>query len=267
MSCLGPNYHPIPPREWSRFENPCAYSNVDVPKNVAGAYQLEVFKKGNILQYKKNSACITKKQRYSQIARGAWVNRTTTWATQTQSYTNPNTNSLRRSNYTNIDTSTLAVTSLPLSCTVPMPPLHYTLPIIINSDNSGIKPPPIIPSPVPPSGSSSNQLLPPITPTIEPPPIVIPDGGVLICNVSENICTGEIYSETISQFCYPTTDSDVPGPVIFLCYNDGLPTYYPRTRRVYSAGGNKWPQGEKLLFSANSIVPTNAIPEQLIQIV
>ena len=82
-----------------------------------------------------------------------------------------------------------------------------------------------------------------------------------------NICTGEIYSETISQFCYPTTDSDVPGPVIFLCYNDGLPTYYPRTRRVYSAGGNKWPQGEKLLFSANSIVPTNAIPEQLIQIV
>lgn len=75
--------------------------------------------------------------------------------------------------------------------------------------------------------------------------------------ISENPCTGQIYSVTGNQNCYPTSDSDVPGPVIGLCYNDGLPTYYPRNRYTYSAGGNKWTQGEKFLFSANSIVPVN----------
>jgi len=264
MSCLSPNYNPIPPREWSRFENPCAYSNVDVPNNAAGAYKLAVLKKGNVLQYKKNSANITKMQRYSQNAKGAWVNRTTTWATQSQIYTNPNTNSLRRANYTRIDASTLLPTGLPLTCTAPVIPPNSVLPPINTNGNIGPGSPPIIPPPVPPSGSSSAPLLPLVNPAVEPAPTVIPDGGTLICNISENICTGEIYSETASQFCYPTTDSDVPGPVIFLCYNDGLPTYYPRVRRVFSAGGNKWPQGEKLIFSGNSIVPTNNFANQIV---
>jgi hypothetical protein len=90
--------------------------------------------------------------------------------------------------------------------------------------------------------------------------LVIPNGGTLICNTSENICTGEVYSKTRSQFCYPTSDSDVPGPITYLCYNDGLPTYYPRVRRVFSAGGNKWPTNAKFIFSANSIKPTNSRP-------
>jgi hypothetical protein len=265
MSCLGPGYNPIPPREWSRFENPCAYSNIDVPQNAAAAYRIAVLKKGNVLQYKNNSANITKRQRYAQIAKGAWVNRTTTWATQTQVYTNPNTNSLKRANYVNLDTNTLLPTSLPLTCSVPAVPPNSILPPINTNGNSGPGAPPIVPPPVPPSaGSNSAPLLPPLYPVVEPAPVVIPDGGSLICNVSQNICTGEIYNETANQFCYPTSDSDVPGPIIYLCYNDSLPTYYPRVRRVYSAGGNKWPQGEKLIFSGNSIVPTNNLASQLI---
>jgi len=298
MSCLGPGYNPIPPREWSRFENPCAYSNIDVPQNAAAAYQIAVLKKGNVLQYKNNSANITKRQRYAQIAKGAWVNRTTTWASQTQTYTNPNTNSLKRANYVNLDTNTLLPTQLPLTCSAPVTPSNLSLPAIITNNNSSsivlpiysvsythpiietnltstvshdinlglsLGDSPIIPPVVPPSaGSDAAPLLPPLYPVLQPPPIVIPDGGSLICNISQNICTGEIYSETANQFCYPTSDSDVPGPIIYLCYNDSLPTYYPRVRRVYSAGGNKWPQGEKLIFSGNSVIPTNNFANQIV---
>ena len=257
MSCLGPNYNPQPTREWSRFENPCAYEDNPITIQNGIAYRLEVLKKGNVLQYKKNSSNITKQQRYAQIARGLWTNRTTTWATQTQTYTNPNTNSLRRSNFTNFNTVTLDPTSEPITCPAPVLPPNYALPTNYGiASSSG--------SVIPPTNNTGNTnpvlpLVPPPQVPIDPTPVIIPDGGTLICNVSENICTGEIYGITESQFCYPTTDSDVPGPIISLCYNDGLPTYYPRTRRNYSAGGNKWPQGEKFIFSANSIVPVNNI--------
>lgn len=253
MSCLNPNYNPRPTREWGRFENPCAYEAQGFTSSI-GDYEIAILKKGNVLQYKKNSANINKNQRYAQIARGAWTNRTTTWATQSQTYTNPNMTSLRRVGYTGINAETLAPTTDPITCNVPILPTNNSLPIN-NGGGESPSSPPIIPPPTP--GSGSNTVLPPIIPITPAAPIIIPDGGTLICNVSENICTGEIYGETKSQFCYPTTDSDVPGPIMLLCYNDGLPTYYPRTRRTYPTSGNKWPQGAKLLFSANSIVPVN----------
>lgn len=260
MSCLGPNYNPQPPREWSRFENTCAYE--DNPISLGKAYELEVLRKGNILQYKKNSANITKQQRYSQIARGMWTNRTTTFATQTQTFTNPNTKNFRRSNFTNYNTLTLAPTSLPITCPAQVIPTNFFLPT-----NSGgiITSVPVIPPPQnPPLIGPANPIIPPIITVEEPEDVIIPDGGTLICTITENICTGEIYGITANQFCYPTTDSDVPGPIISLCYNDGLPTYYPRTRKTYAAGGNKWPQGAKFIFSANSIVPTNNVAKSFL---
>jgi septal ring factor EnvC (AmiA/AmiB activator) len=252
MSCFGQNYNPEPTREWSRYENPCAYSNNPLVLYNGIAYKLDVLKKGNVLQYKKNSSNITKQQRYAQIARGLWTNRTTTWATQTQSYTNPNTNSLKRSNFQNYNTATLAPTSAPITCPAPIIPINFVLPYVNGgSDSAGANPAPVIPPQQrPPLISPANPVIPPIIPIAEPEPVIIPDGGSLICNVSENICTGQIYGITENQFCYPTSDSDVPGPIIYLCYNDGLPTYYPRTRRVFAAGGNKWPQGEKFIKSA-----------------
>ena len=111
-SCLGSKYNPAPPRVWSRVENPCIFplsgydtSPTEVYVPVTGtymdsgeynAYYKPMFLKGNILQYKKNSANLTQQQRYSKIARGQWTNRTKTWATQSQTYTNPNTGSLAR---------------------------------------------------------------------------------------------------------------------------------------------------------------------------
>ena len=260
MSCFGSNYNPRPPREWSRYENPCAYiDNPEDPKPDL-VYRFEVLKKGNILQYKKNSSNITKQQRYAQIARGLWTNRTTTWATQTQSYTNPNTNSLKRSNFQNYNTVTLAPTSAPITCPAPIIPINFVLPPVNGgSGSSGPNPAPVVPPQQnPPLISPANPVIPPIIPIAEPEPVIIPDGGSLICNISENICTGQIYGITGNQFCYPTSDSDVPGPIIYLCYNDGLPTYYPRVRRTYSAGGNKWPQGEK---NINSAIETFNLPQ------
>jgi len=262
MSCFGPNYNPRPTREWSRFENPCAYTDSNVVIHNGQAYKLDVLKKGNILQYKNNSSNITKQQRYAQIARGMWTNRTTTWATQTQSYTNPNTNSLKRFGYTTVvknnfipfnklnNSIKYQLTSMPITC----PPtinnnVFNSLPLNNGGDNPASTPtvpPQQYPDPIAPL----NPLLPPIVENAAPETIVIPDGGTLICNVSENLCTGEIYSSTQNNFCNPTTSSDVPGPITGLCYNDGLPTYYPRQRRTYSAGGNKWPQGEKFINSA-----------------
>jgi hypothetical protein len=283
MPYLGSDYNPKPPREWYRFENQCAYSNAPIQIQNGQAYLLDVLKKGNVLQYKKNSSNITKQQRYAQIAKGMWTNRTTTWATQTQSYTNPNTGSLRRVGYNNINTKNPTVllnlngrgqndannaaffllqdTAAALTCPTDVTNIYYSLPI--NDGGSGTigqVPAPIIPPAYKPplKEYAIDVVLPPIyAVNTTPETNVIPDGGTLVCNVSENICTGEIYSITQNQQCYPTSDSDVPGPIINLCYNDGLPTYYPRVRRTYSAGGNKWPQGAKGILAASAEIPCN----------
>ena len=96
MTCLGPNYNPIPPRAWSRVQNQCTF-DLEVPLNI---HRNQIIKKGNILQYKKNSSGLTQQQRYSQIAKGMWTNRTTTWASQTQTATNPNILNLKQVNFT-----------------------------------------------------------------------------------------------------------------------------------------------------------------------
>ena len=99
-------YNPNPPRVWSRVQNRCSTdtynSNINYAKNV---YENQMLLKGNILQYKKNSSNLTKNQRYTQIAKGMWTNRTKTWATQSDTYTNPNMTSLLRVNYSILDPS------------------------------------------------------------------------------------------------------------------------------------------------------------------
>jgi uncharacterized repeat protein (TIGR02543 family) len=66
---------------WSRFQPNCSSNPFD-PDNMKY--------KANVLQYKQNSSNLTKSQRYSQIVNGYWSNRKKTWATQSQTYTNPN---------------------------------------------------------------------------------------------------------------------------------------------------------------------------------
>jgi hypothetical protein len=268
MSCLGPYYLPVPPRVWSRVENPCAYSNSDVIENIPGDfiylpylhdpipksqyyYQLACLKKGNVLQYKSNSSNLTKKQIYGQIARQMWITQNTTWATQSDKFSDPNTKSLKRVNYLRITTDGV-VTAQPLTCSIPTPAKNSSLPTRNAGGNTNT---PVIPPPPKPN-QPGGPILPPLVPA-QPatPPVVIADGGSLLCNIVENICTGEVLDVTANGQCYLTTASDVPGHPILLCYNDNLPTVYPKTRLTYPTAGGKWPEGAKFIVAANTTQP------------
>jgi hypothetical protein len=198
------NYNPQPPRVWSRVQHECSTinnsnNNIDNSNNII-PYEIEkqMLLKGNILQYKKNSSNLTKNQRYSKIAKGQWTNRTKSWATQSQTYSNPNTSSLLRVNYSQLPIPFNAI--LPLDC-------------------------------------SSN---------------FIKDGGNLICNKVVDPCTDTVIKTTNNVRCYSTTDSDVPGPIQELCWNNRVQTWYPRQNLTMNNSANKWPEGYKGLVSAVS---------------
>lgn len=226
MSCLSPNYNPNPTYIGHRVENRCQYDieylnnlvyfpslKINVP--ISDAPQInQMLAKGNILQYKKNSSNLTKNQKYSQIAKGNWINRTKTYATQSQTYTNPNTNYLKKVNVpTNITLSGL-YTNLPITCT----------------DNPE---------------------------SLNPSSTVINDGGTLLCNSVEIPCIGYSYTNP-TNLCQPSTSSNIPLPLTYLCYNTGSSTYYPRQRRTMNTSLSKWPTGAKgLCRSANSLQSEN----------
>jgi hypothetical protein len=277
MSCLGPDYNPVPTKEWYRFQNRCPTINnvstenevnlvLEDPANAlphAYEYNVAVYKKGNVLQYKKNSSNLTQLQRYSQIAKGMWTNRTKTWSSQSESVTNPNSDLLKRVNY-----GTVLVPNYSVDGTEIVEPvlatsdITYCLPILKN--NFAALPPrqnrlnnnPTVPLVV--VNSTTTLTLPPY---VYRPKIITPaaiqTGGSLIGTITANPCTGQILQKTYTQLCNSSSDSDVPGPPVVLCWNDGLQTYYPKTKLTYGTSDNKWPTNAKLIFSANSIKPVN----------
>jgi hypothetical protein len=253
MSCLGPYYLPIPPRAWSRVQDQCTYFTGDPPRTVqapllgntisfsALAYQTALINKGNVLQYKKNSSNLTKKQRYAQIAKGKWTNRTTTWATQTDKYTNPNTNHLKRVGTENI-TLNGTTTNLPITCP--------TSPIIDNNILPPISNVPINPDAlfIPPLPDNPTNIIPGVPAIIPTLPEVILNLGNLICNTTENKCTGETKSQPANRLFNPTSDSDVPGPIKELYWNDRIQTWYPKQRLTMNNSTDKWPYNAKLIL-------------------
>jgi hypothetical protein len=265
MACYNNCYLPQPPRDWSRVQNNCSIS-IDVTNTTNGfirmpltgelvppallAEKMAMLNKGNVLQYKANSSNLTSAQRYSKIAKGQWTNRNTTWATQsTRGYTNPNNSSLKRAgNVVNvsIDPITGAIigeTNRPVTCPKPLVIINQLLPA--NSQSSESEP--SVPPPVEPTPAS--ETFPPIESDTPVEPIVIQDDGNLICSIQEDVCTGFIKSSLSQKLCNPTTDSDVPGQIQDLCWNDGTPTWYPRQRYIMTNSTNKWPVNAQLLSS------------------
>jgi len=259
MSCFNSNcYLPRPPRAWSRVQNECSvvtsYSvnpddlvRVPYSKQLVIASELkeklDMLNKGNILQYKANSGNLTKNMKYSKIAQGQWTNRNTTWATQsTRGYTNPNITSLKRVGKVNIAFD--SITRLPLGPTLlPVTCLQFdknNYPALPSTGGGGtiIVIPPQPNNPIP---SNNDNFIPEVPSEAKPDPIVIQDEGVLICSIQEDICTGFTKQHLSQQLCNPTTDSNVPGRIQDLCWNDGTPTWYPRQRYTMSNSGNKWP--------------------------
>ena len=227
------NYLPIPPRVWSRVQNPCTFINPDdnytqayIPltnQTVSQAqadYQEKLLYKGNILQYKNNSSRLTKKQKYTQLAKGLGPNRTKVFATQSETYTNPNTTGLLRVNSQ----------KFPFPNQLVGEPNNISGPFQYNVPNPNGCPPDI-------NDCSGNCL---------------EDGGNLVCGTYVNQCTGQIIKAGDPQVlqCYPTYCSDVPGTPQLLCWSSKLNTWFPRQSLTMNNSGNKFPQGYKGFVSA-----------------
>jgi hypothetical protein len=208
-------YLPQPPKAWYRVENQCVFDTSNNNNLIPAEYyyQSALLNKGNVLQYKKNSSNLTKNQRYSQIAKGMWTNRTTTWATQSDTYTNPNMTSLKRVNYV----------EYPVNNLIPGQPNNQAGPFVTNDDN--------------PFQCNNPSFK---------------DGGNLICSITENPCSGISTTVKPSLNYYPTTDSNVPGAITLLYWNPKLQTWYPRQRYTMNNSGDKWPTNYKLFTSAST---------------
>jgi hypothetical protein len=111
-TCSGPK----PPRLWSRFKVTCPLDDkINSQKN------LDERRKWEILQYRKNSESLTKKQKFSQFSKGSISKRGQTFAVQNQSFTNPNLLNLKKINNTLYCKSGRNNCSLTTSSDVPGP--------------------------------------------------------------------------------------------------------------------------------------------------
>jgi hypothetical protein len=217
-------YDPIPPRVWSRVQNQCTYivpgsdyTTSYLPltnKTVSQAnadYEMKMFYKGNILQYKANSAKFTKNQKYSQIANRNGPSRKKNYGTQSTTYSNPNISGLLRTGYT----------TYPFPNNIVGVPNNISGPFVYNVPN--------------PDGCLSND---------------VQDGGILVCGTFANPCTGEIYKSgnNNATICNSSSSSNVPGNLI-LCWNKKIQTWFPKPR-YNNNSGTKWPVNYKGFVSA-----------------
>lgn len=259
--CLEKKYLPIPPRLWERTHATCEilfekiedgtvfypYFNRKV-SNTEVAYLTKMLYKGNILQYPSPSTNVggmTKKTNYARIAKGFGKYRKKAWASQTDSYTIPNTNMFHRSRY--------SITSNNLNGEIKLPECDDE-PYIENN---------VLPIPSDPIQDLENPVFPPLDnpaditsydyPIIPIIPIInnsVIEGGRLSHCTRGNICTGVI-QEFVKQIpCFPTSASDVPGPIINLCYPSNFPAFYPRVRKTYTNTSTKWPINAKVSIPA-----------------
>jgi hypothetical protein len=219
------SYHPKPPRVWSRVQDPCTFTTPGdeylssyIPltgqtvSQGQADYEMKQIYKGNILQYKGNSARLTKSQKYSQLARCTGPNRTKVFATQSQTYTNPNTTGLLRQNFI----------TYPFPNEIVGVPNNISGPFAYGIQN--------------PDGCSGNS---------------IQDGGTLLCGTYIDPCSGDIIKTgvTSSTICNSASVSNVPGPSI-LCWNNKVQTWFPRQRYTMNNSTDKWPINYKGLVSA-----------------
>ena len=221
MSCLNNCYLPQPPRAWSRVQNSCSVLTDTNTNNssLALAERTAMLNKGNVLQYNGNSSRLTKSQKYTQLAKGFGPNRTKVFATQSQTYTNPNTTGLQR-----VNTQTYpypnGVVGEPNN---PSGPFQYNVPN--------------------PNGCSG---------------VSIQDGGTLVCGTFANPCTGDIIKQgaTSSIIYNPASASDVPGSSD-LFWDTQVQTWFPKPRYVMNNSTDKWPVNYKGLVSAINLNKCN----------
>jgi len=229
--CENCEYNPEPTRVWSRVQYACTdVPNINIDYSVRyvpllnkvvssqEAYELDkLYAKGNVLQYKKNSYQMTKSEKYSQLARGMGPSRKRSYASQTETVTNPNTTGMTRAGY-----------------------LVYPFPNdIIGAPNNPSGPFAYgVPNPY---GCTGDEII---------------DGGVLVCGSYSNPCTGEVvtnsnrvYAITNGNIFSSASASNVPGGGV-LCWNTKLQSWYPKQRYTMNNSTSKWPVNYKFFKSA-----------------
>jgi hypothetical protein len=257
MSCLGPEYNPLPPREWVRFHNRCSQNeNTRITANEAYLLQMNI--KANVLQHNNNNARLNKNQKYGQLAKRYFK----TYGTQTQTYSNPNIKSFERINESYIVLPNVTIinnndVTLIQNINCIKDKIQDNFPNLPSIGENKDEPPIIIPP---------QPIIDPVNPT-DPPYIpspgetiyIIPDGGKLICNRIADPCTGDILDKTRNNNCFPTSCSDVPGKIKLLCWVGREQIYFPKVKRTYGTSGNKWPINAKFIRTANPNIKINNI--------
>lgn len=219
-------YSPFPPRAWSRVQHPCTFAS-ETAEQMEAAQMLrkpmdaQMLRKGNVLQHKGNSARLTKTQRYAQLARGGGPNRTKVFATQTQTYSNPNTRMMQR----------MGAEVYPYPNNVVGAPNNPSGPFEVNASS--------------PFDCSNNTLL---------------DGGSLVCGTLVDPCTGEVLksNEASPWMCSPASASNVPGASL-LCWDSRIQSWFPREKKVMSNSGTKWPTNYKGFQTADNGLLSSAL--------
>ena len=265
--CLGTNYLPYPPRLWNRSVTPCyefineatvyvPYLKREIPTSELNEV-LAMIRKGNVLQYPANRTG-NAKHKFSKIARGFW-RRKKAWATQTGTFTHPNINKLQRLNSNIIANNPKDVFFFPECYLQNREKISENFPNPSDS-SSEVNFPEIIPGPII-DGAIAYPLVPiPDTPINKLNPSII-DGGNLNTCTREDICSGAVLSALEDITCIPTSDSDVPGPIINLCYPKNIQITIPRQRTTYVSNATKWPTNGIITIPAyNTNLPLSRTP-------
>lgn len=258
--CIGKNYLPTPTRLWYRASNVCnqipdatvfiPYLNREVSREEVRTV-FEVFQKGNVLQYPANRYT-TKVLAYTKIVKGC--KRKKGWSSQTDTFTDPNVNKLQRNNSNIVSNNSNGEYFFP-ECAVPFkntrPFPTYLLvktsgdtanigDVTIPKESNPVKYPTIFNNA--PNNSMTGSIAYPISTPIIPENELVPsraEGGTLISCTNENTCSGIISQQLKNITCIPTSDSNVPGPVINICYPANIPITVSR-RKTYASNNSVW---------------------------
>ena len=219
-------YLVVPPRVWNRQTGACFPLTDDdkLPDSMAAEYAAaDMRRKGNVLQYKKNELTLSKAQRYAKIARGQWTKRGVTWAVQganeTGGRTDPNCLRLKR--------------------------VGRRRHLALDRVTGDILGPTTLPLTCPNAPRSAG-------------PLVILDGGTLLCGVTQGECDEDVpppLPRKTGVRCHPASASGVPGLSV-LCWREGATTWYDRDRLVMSTVTDKWPVNAELASALRPDAPT-----------
>ena len=215
---------------YGRRQTNCMMSSISLPKNIEELKNNpEMQRKANVLQYRRNQTPLSKKMIYSKKINGTWTKISKTYATQGDTFSNPNTQHLLRTGGTLASIGGNASSSNTYCIYHPeLFPSNQESPYITVPGYAYNRPPVNKRVPPPPEGPviATPYIPPPVTPS-EEPNYVAPVGGVLSCSQRvEQTCETTIDGQTVlgttyKRECYPSYMSDVPGNGV-LCWDDAV---------------------------------------------